>query len=191
MQICILGAALLLSVLLAGCVSTPTAHSSADAAYRARVAARIPQPAFTLAPLTLLPVSSPTPFAEGADARARRAVETVPTWLLGKWETVERHSGSVDGIGEFEFRQEGPMVKWRMVRSGWFSGVQTTQTASGAVKSVSESTVELSGTYESSNLGNVAGTAVKHSFIRSGNSLRGYEATGNGARAPLALRRAL
>lgn len=189
MQICILRAVLLLSLVLAGCVSSPPTRAGIDGAYRARAAARIPQPSLTLAPLVLRPVSSPLASSEVADARGRRPIDPVHAWILGTWETVERQSGSVDGVGQFEFRQDGPLLKWRMVRSGWFTGVHTTQTAAGSVKKVSESTVELNGTYESSNLGNVVGTPVRHSFTRTGSSLRGYEATGSGAQAPLSLRR--
>lgn len=189
MQICIVSVVLLLSTVLAGCATSPAARSGADAAYRARAAARIPQPSLTLAPLVLLPVSSPLAPREAADVQGRRPVDPAQAWILGRWETVERHSGSVDGTGQFEFRQEGQLVKWRMLRSGWFSGVHTTQTASGSVRRVSESTIELSGTYESSNLGNVIGTPVRHSFIRAGSSLRGWEASGNGGRSPLSLRR--
>jgi hypothetical protein len=77
-----------------------------------------------------------------------------------------------------------------MVRRGWFSGVQTTQTALGSVESLSESAVELRGTYESSNLGNVIGTSVQHSLSRQGNSLRGFEATSDGRQSLLSLKRA-
>jgi hypothetical protein len=172
MQICIPG--LLPSLVLAGCASAPIGG---------RATAQYSKPAMTLAPLVLSPMPSPLPShpPEAGNSQA---------WILGKWETVEGRSGRVDGVGEFEFRQEGSGLKWRMVRSGWFSGVHTTQTASGSVRRISTSSVELSGQYESSNLGNVAGTPVRHSFTRTGSSLRGYEAASDGTESLLALKRA-
>jgi hypothetical protein len=170
MQICI--PVLLPSLVLAGCASAPI---------RERATAQYPKPAMTLAPLVLSPTPSPSHPSEAGNPQG---------WILGKWETVAGRSGRVDGVGEFEFRQEGSGLKWRMVRSGWFSGVHTTETASGSVRRISTSLVELSGQYESSNFGNVAGTLVHHSFTRAGSSLRGYEAASDGTQSLLSLERA-
>jgi hypothetical protein len=170
MQICI--PVLLPSLVLAGC-ATPHPRAPNRAISEAR---------HDSGSLVLSPLPSPTP-SHPSEAGTPRV------WILGKWETVEGRAG-VDGVGEFEFRQEGSGLKWRMVRSGWFSGVHTTQTASGSVRRISTSSVELSGHYESSNLGNVAGTPVRHSFTRIGSSLRGYEAASDGTQSLLALKRA-
>lgn len=177
----ILAAVLLLSLALAGCAGTPIS---------ARATAHFQQPALTPAPFVLPPTPGPLRLSEGESSRPKRQVDRAQVWILGKWETFERRSGSVDGVAQFEFRQEGTELKWRMVRRGWFSGVQTTQTALGSVESLSESAVELRGTYESSNLGNVIGTSVQHSLSRQGNSLRGFEATSDGRQSLLSLKRA-
>jgi hypothetical protein len=173
----ILAAVLLVSLVLAGCTSTPIAGAGGDAAYR--------HP--TIATSTPAPLA---PRSDVADVQATRPVDLAQVWILGKWETFEGRSGRVNGVGQFEFRREGAALKWRMLRSGWVSGVHTTQTASGAVTSISESAVELSGKYESSNLGNVIGTPVEHAFTRDGTNLRGFEAASDGTQSLLSLRRA-
>lgn len=170
-------------LVLAGCTSTPIAGPS-------RATARSPQPLLAPAPYAVGPASSPLPRSDVADVRTRRRVDLAQVWVLGTWETFEGRSGSVTGVGQFEFRREGTALKWRMLRTGWVSGIHTIQTASGAVTSLSESAVELSGKYESSNLGNVIGTSVEHAFTRDGNSLRGFEAASNGTQSLLSLRRA-
>jgi hypothetical protein len=167
-----LATVLLLSLALAGCAGTPIS---------ARGTAHLQPPALTPAPFVLPTTPGPLRLSEGESSRPKRQVDR---------ETFERRSGSVDGVAQFEFRQEGAELKWRMVRRGWLSGVQTTQTASGSVASLSESAVELRGTYESSNLGNVIGTSVQHSLSRQGNSLRGFEATSDGRHSLLSLKRA-
>jgi hypothetical protein len=111
-------------------------------------------------------------------------------WILGQWNSLAGMSGSVDGLAHFAFRREGSEIKWRMTRSGWFSGVQTTQKASGLVKKISASDLELVGTYDSSNLGNVAGQPVRHSLTRDGDNLKGYELADDGTQSPLSLKRA-
>jgi hypothetical protein len=177
----ILATVLLLSLVLAGCAGTPIS---------ARATAHLQPPTLTLAPFVLPPTPGPLRLSEGESSRPKRQVDLAQVWILGRWETFERRSGSVDGVAQFEFRQEGAELKWRMVRRGWLAGVQTTQTASGSVASLSESAVELRGTYESSNLGNVIGTSVQHSLSRQGNSLRGFEATSDGRQSLLSLKRA-
>lgn len=168
-----------LSLALAGCAGTPIST---------RATAHFQQPALTPAPFVLPPTPGPLPIR--GSSRPKRQVDLAQVWILGKWETFERRSGSVDGVAQFEFRQDGTELKWRMVRRGWFSGVQTSQTASGSVESLSESAVELRGMYESSNLGNVVGTSVQHSLSRQGHSLRGFEATSDGRQSLLSLKRA-
>ena len=49
--------------------------------------------------------------------------------------------------------------------------------------------VQLSGKYDSSNLGNIVGTAVQHSLTRDGSGLKGYEITSDGTRSSLSLQR--
>ena len=111
-------------------------------------------------------------------------------WILGQWSSLAGMSGSVDGLAHFQFRREGRDINWRMTRSGWFSGVQTTQKASGSVRRISESDLELVGTYDSSNLGNVTGQPVRHFFTRDGDNLKGYELTNDGIQSSLSLNRA-
>src|SRR4029077_12355553 len=106
-------------------------------------------------------------------------------WILGQWNSLAGMSGSVDGFAHFAFRREGSEIKWIMTRSGWFSGVQTSQKASGSVNKISEADFELVGKYDSSNLGNVAGQHVRHSFTREGDILKGYELADDGTQSSL------
>jgi hypothetical protein len=114
---------------------------------------------------------------------------TIQEWILGKWDTMAGMSGSVDGVGHFDFRRDGSDIKWTMIRNGWFSGVQTTQKASGFILKISESKVELVGKYDFSNLGNVAGQSLRHSFTRDGDRLNGYERDDDGTESSLVLKR--
>jgi hypothetical protein len=176
----ILAALLLLSLALAGCAGTPAG---------ARVSARHQQPALTPAAFTLPPTPGALRLLDEESARPKRQVDLAQVWILGKWKTFEHRSGSVEGVAQFEFRQEGTELKWRMVRRGWLSGVQTTQVASGTVESLSEGSVELRGTYEYSNLGNVVGTSLQHSLSHHGHDLRGFEAASDGRQSLLSLKR--
>ena len=147
------------------------------------VAAAVPKPQ----PLPIRP--EPNTDSTSPVASQSSKVST-PPWFLGSWKTVSGRSGSVDGVGSFEFWQENGDVKWRMVRSGWFSGAQTTQRASGTVLKSSSSAVELMGRYDSSNFGNVVGQPVRHVLSRDGDRLSGYETLlPDGARAALSLER--
>jgi hypothetical protein len=101
---------------------------------------------------------------------------------------VEDKSGVVDGLARFEFWHDGVQLKWRMLRAGWLSGVQTKQLASGTVSKISDSVVELNGKYEITNLVGV-GQPVRHSLTREGDRLRGYELTKDGMPLPWLLRR--
>lgn len=132
------------------------------------------------------PGLTPTP------ASAPAASDSSQGWILGHWNSLAGMSGSVDGLAHFAFRREGERseIKWVMTRSGWFSGVQTTQKASGSVTKISESDLELVGKYDSSNLGNVAGQPVRHSFTREGDLLKGYELASDGTQSSLSLKRA-
>jgi metalloendopeptidase OMA1, mitochondrial len=126
-----------------------------------------------------------------APQSARRpSIAEQQSWILGSWQLVEGKSGIVEGFGRFEFRREGTQVKWRMVRKGWMLGAQTDQEASGSVDRMSDSTVDLTGKYDSSNFGNVVGRPVRQSFSREGDRLSGSESAEDGTRAPLMLRRA-
>jgi len=111
------------------------------------------------------------------------------TWILGQWDSLAGMSGSVDGIATFRLQTRRRRNQWVMTRSGWFSGVQTTQKASGSVNKILESDLELVGKYDSSNLGNVAGQAVRHSFSRDGDILKGYELADDGTQSSLSLKR--
>jgi hypothetical protein len=57
------------------------------------------------------------------------------------------------------------------------------------VKKLTESVVELVGKYESSNLGNVEGRPLKHSFVRDGLVLSGYETAEDTTQSPLSLKK--
>lgn len=147
------------------------------------------QPVATAAPsVTPPPASREDRTTESALAAGRRA-ELSQVWIFGTWQILEGRSGSVDGVGQFRFQQDGSEIKWRMARSGWFSGVQTTQTASGSVMKISGSVVELVGKYESSNLGNFEGRPLRYSLVRDGLALSGYEVTDGGTRVPLSLKK--
>lgn len=111
------------------------------------------------------------------------------SWILGSWQAMEGMSGIVEGAGRFEFRRDGTQIKWRMVRNGWFSGVQTNQEASGSVGRISESSAELIGRYDVSNLGNVIGRPVRQVLTRDGDILRGYEAANDDMQSVLWLRK--
>ena len=157
------------------------------------------QPTAVSAPI-VLPSPAPPPPAPPATRQpevvgtpttlAHVTSDTPQVWILGGWNSLAGMSGSVDGLAHFDFRREGSEIKWRMTRSGWFSGVQTTQKASGSVRKMSESDLELVGTYDSSNLGNVAGQPVRHSLTRDGDNLKGYELANDGAQSSLSLKRA-
>ena len=147
------------------------------------------QAAATLAPPLLPPPAALREEQTSAASSAERKVELLQVWILGTWQTLEGRSGSVDGIGKFQFQQQGSEIKWKMVRTGWFSGVQTTQTASGSVSKISESSVELVGKYESSNLGNVEGRPLRDSFVRDGFILSGYERVDGAPQIPLWLKK--
>jgi hypothetical protein len=141
------------------------------------------------APSALPPPAAREGHTAGSAPAADRRVELSQVWIFGTWQTLEGRSGSVDGTGQFQFQQEGGEIKWRMERSGWFSGVQTTQTASGSIRKISESVVELVGKYESSNLGNVAGRPLRYSLVRDGLALSGYEVTDGATQVPLSLKK--
>lgn len=175
----VLAAALLLSLALVGCAGT---------AITATPTAQPRPPALTPASVAPPPTPGPSRRPEGESDRPKWQVDLAQVWILGKWETFERRSGSVDGVAQFEFTREGTALKWRMVRRGWLSGVHTTQAAAGSVERLTESAVELRGMYEFSNLGNVIGTSVQHSLSRQGNRLRGFEATGDGRQSLLSLK---
>lgn len=110
-------------------------------------------------------------------------------WVVGTWRSLAGGSGNVDGPASFEFRQRGSQLAWRMTRKGWISGIQTTQEASGSVTRISDSTIELEGKYDLSNLGNVVGQPVRYSFTRVRDSLQGYEVANDGTKASLLLRK--
>jgi hypothetical protein len=134
---------------------------------------------------------SPSPSAKGALEWG--SVPSLPpierySWILGTWEAVEDKSGVVDGLARFEIWHDGGQLKWRMRRAGWLSGIHTKQEASGTVSRISDSTVELNGKYEITNLGRV-GQAARHSLTRDGDRLRGYEFTNDGIQLPWFLRR--
>jgi hypothetical protein len=154
---------------------------------RARATTQFERTAMTPAPLA--PPFVPVGQSVVGDPPANRNIDLSQIWILGKWETFEKRSGSVDGLGTFEFRQVGKEITWSMERSGWVSGVQITQRASGSVKKLSDSAIELRGRYESSNLGNVVGTPVVQSFTRTEDTLRGWEAAGDGTQSLLSLKR--
>ena len=97
-------------------------------------------------------------------------------------------SGIVDGVTRVEFVQEGPQLRWRMVRNGWMAGVLTNQEASGIVTRISESAIELSGKYDFSSPVNVVGQPVRQSFVHEDDTLRGSEVTSDGTARPLVLR---
>ena len=166
------------------------ADCKSDLEAKGYIRIRGPIPALaTPAPNVLPP---PTDGAQQTDALAPpppRQVEVSQVWILGKWQTIEGISGGVDGAGQFQFQQVGAEIKWKMARSGWISGVQTTQTASGSVRKLTESVVELVGKYESSNLGNVEGHALKHSFVRDGLVLSGYEMADDSTQSRLSLKK--
>jgi hypothetical protein len=146
------------------------------------------------APPSLPPPTSPKvarqPGLTANPASAPPASDLSRAWILGQWNSLAGMSGSVDGLAHFAFRREGREIKWRMTRSGWFSGVQTTQKASGSVSTISESGLELVGKYDSSNLGNVAGQPMRHSLTRDGDNLKGYEIADDGTQSSLSLKRA-
>lgn len=119
----------------------------------------------------------------------QRPPDPAQAWILGQWDSLAGMSGSVDGLAHFAFRREGSEIKWMMTRSGWLTGVQTTQKASGSISKITESDLELVGKYDSSNLGNVAGQPVRHSFIRDGDNLKGYEVADDGTQSSLSLKR--
>jgi Domain of unknown function (DUF4410) len=141
---------------------------------------------------------SPAPAAPSSPPALARPEVKPPTthpgsgerysWILGTWEAVEDKSGVVDGLARFEFWHDGVQLKWRMLRAGWLSGVQTKQLASGTVSKISDSVVELNGKYEITNLVGV-GQPVRHSLTREGDRLRGYELTKDGMPLPWLLRR--
>jgi peptidase M48-like protein len=130
-------------------------------------------------------ISSASAVAAVQPARGRSAVQE-QAWILGAWEAVAGKSGRVKGVGRFEFRRDGRQIKWTMARKGWFSGVETTQEASGTVTRISEALVELRGKYDSSNLG-VVDQPVRHSLARDGDRLRGFEIAGDGTQSELSL----
>jgi hypothetical protein len=140
------------------------------------------QPPAVAARQTDVAAPSLAPSSSGPKPERRQSVTEQPSWILGSWQTVEGKSGMVDGIGRFEFRRDGTDLKWKMRRAGWFSGVRTTQEASGTVSKISETTAELSGKYHSSNLG-VVGQPVRHSFTRDGDRLQGYETAEDGTQS--------
>lgn len=136
------------------------------------------------APATDKPVVAAKPVEA-----APKHIEPSQEWIIGKWQTVEGRSGGVDGVGQFQFREDRGQIRWTMARSGWVSGVQTTQKASGSVRKMTDTTVELVGTYESSNLGNVEGHPLKHSLVRDGLGLTGYETGDDARQSALALKK--
>ena len=92
-------------------------------------------------------------------------------------------------MARVEFKQDGPQLKWRMVRKGWMAGVLTDQEGSGSVTRMSESGIELSGKYDSSNPVNVVGQPARYSLVRDGDTLRGYEVVSDGTQLPLVFKR--
>jgi len=143
-------------------------------------------------PLVLAPPPSPQP--ELATSVPPTPPQPPPdpkrVWILGQWNSLAGMSGSVDGLAHFTFRREGSDIKWIMTRSGWFSGVQTTQKASGSVNRISEPDLELVGKYDSSNLRNVEGQSVRYSFTRDADNLKGYELADDGTQSSMSLMRA-
>ena len=130
-----------------------------------------------------------SPPAATRDSPHHRAAGTQDSWILGSWETIAGKSGSVDGVAQVEFRQDGQQLKWRMVRKGWMAGVLTDQEGSGSVTRISESGIELGGKYDSSNPVNVVGQPARYSFVRDGDTLRGYEVVSDGTQLPLVFKR--
>jgi len=149
-----------------------------------------PSPPLVLAPPPLPQPSSRSDLMASATPTPPQPLSgPAQAWILGQWNSLAGMSGSVDGLAHFAFRREGSEIKWIMIRSGWFSGVQTTQKASGSVNKISESDLELVGKYDSSNLGNVAGQPLRHSFTRDGDTLKGYELANDGTQSTLSLKR--
>ena len=181
---------------------TPSATPTTTMAQPDRVATtgQPDVPPFTSAPSPpVVSATSPRPEAAPAAPRISPGVSAVPvnpseprseqlTWILGSWQAVEGKSGTVEGTGRFDFRREGSELKWRMRRSGWFSGIRTTQEASGTVSRISDTTAELTGRYSSSNLG-VVGQTVRHSLTLDGNHLRGFELSEDGTQSAWSLQR--
>jgi membrane-associated protease RseP (regulator of RpoE activity) len=135
---------------------------------------------------------SPSPSAKGA-LEAKAAPTPPPgverySWIVGTWEALEDKSGVVEGLARFEVWHDGVQLRWRMRRAGWLSGVHTKQEASGTVSKISDSTVELNGKYEITNIVGV-GQSVRYSLSRDSDGLRGYEFTNDGMQWPWFLRR--
>jgi hypothetical protein len=149
-----------------------------------QLAATVPDERLAAAPDPKTNPDPPTPLQSGVPAPS-----LVPQpWILGTWGTPPGTSGSVDGVARFEFNQHGTRLTWKMTRNGWLSGVQTSQKASGDVK-MTDSAVELIGTYAFSNLGNVLGRPLRFSLTRDGYRLRGYEVADDGIQSSLSLER--
>lgn len=134
-------------------------------------------------PVAQLP-SSPT---QSVSSKASFTSDTRYSWILGSWETAV--GGAADGTMRVEFKQDGPQIKWRMLRKGWLAGVLTEQEASGVLRQTLESGIDLNGKYDFSKPVNVVGQPVHCSFVRDGDILRGYELVTDGTQRPLVLKK--
>jgi hypothetical protein len=96
-----------------------------------------------------------------------------PSWLLGTWEG--HHSSPVIHMdsSRFEFTAGPDGIRWTLSRRttprNWTGNLY----ASGLVRSLTESTVELEGRYDGFSEGRTAGAPLRYRLKRRGDSLEG------------------
>ena len=125
------------------------------------------------------------------------AQESKGAWILGPWEG--KHSGprTLDDATRFEFAAKGDVIHWKMNRKGQIlvpaaGGLASKNgewEASGIVKQISDTTVTLEGTYDSSSIAAVVGRGLSYELSGNTSSLSGYLYGANNRSLSISLQR--
>ena len=121
------------------------------------------------------------------------AEEAPGKWLLGTW--VGKHEGMTITSDEarFEFKEDGGVIRWKMDRKGVIRGRSAYWEASGTVTKVDESSVELDGKYDSTNMDDRyarrTGSPLKYSLVRIEDMLKGNALGATNLTIPVTLKK--
>lgn len=121
------------------------------------------------------------------------------SWILGTWEGRHIAPTIPEDTTRFEFVDEDGVIKWTMDRKGQIRlrrstpGGDTVQNgewqASGTVKRISQTAVELEGKYDRSSFPAVVGRAVVYELKGGPDALEGYLVGAQNVHFPISLRR--
>ncbi|MFQ5896980.1 MAG: serine protease [Candidatus Methylomirabilia bacterium] len=96
-----------------------------------------------------------------------------PTWFVGTWEGEHVGPAIRTDVSRFEFTEERGRRRWTMSRytivRNWAGNLR----ASGVVRAITDSSVELDGTYDAFSRAHTAGASLHYRLSRRGDTLEG------------------